>query len=133
MGNVDFMATFYSNMAQEINTVVIAVDYRLIPEHPFPAALDDAIFTVKYVYENSKNLKIDFSKTIMTGDSAGGHLTLVTALSLLNTKYQVAGIFPVHPVTQGVTANFRSHYSESKYLLSSRELKITLILFFNNK
>jgi acetyl esterase len=90
----------------------------LAPENPYPTAINDAEETVKYVFENAKHLNIDFKKTVITGDSAGGHLTLVTALSLVDTPYQVAGIFPFHPVTQGASIHFRSHFLEDKYLMS---------------
>lgn len=116
------MATFYSNIADQAGTVVVAANYRLAPENKYPAAILDAYATVKYVYENAENLKIDYAKTVITGDSAGGHLTLVTALNLVDTEYQVAGIFPVHPVTQGATLDFRSHHSEDKYLLSRKHM-----------
>jgi acetyl esterase/lipase len=57
---------------------VCSVEYRLAPEHPFPAALDDAIA----VYQGLLNQGFSAHKIVIGGDSAGGGLTLATLLHL---------------------------------------------------
>ena len=59
-------------MALDSQTIVIAPEYRLAPEHPYPAAVDDCLETVKYVFDNAEELGIDQTKIVLTGDSAGG-------------------------------------------------------------
>ncbi|MDU2543281.1 MAG: alpha/beta hydrolase [Klebsiella sp.] len=61
---------------------VIAVQYRLAPEHTFPAAHDDAERGATIIHQHAKQLGIDASRITLAGDSAGGHLALVTALRL---------------------------------------------------
>jgi acetyl esterase/lipase/5'-deoxynucleotidase YfbR-like HD superfamily hydrolase len=61
-------------LAQRSDAVVISVDYRLAPEHPFPAGLDDAWDAVKAVFANAAAWGIDPSRVAVAGDSAGANL-----------------------------------------------------------
>ena len=73
-------------MAKTTGSIIVAPDYRLAPEHVFPAQIDDTIDAIKYTFENFDELGIDKTKIVVTGDSAGGHLALVSALELTNYK-----------------------------------------------
>jgi acetyl esterase len=71
----------------EAGFLTINVDYRLAPEHPFPAGLDDCIYAVKWTGENANRWNGDVSRLAVGGDSAGGNLTAATVTSLAAEKY----------------------------------------------
>lgn len=66
-------------LAREIDAVVVSPDYRLAPEHPFPAALDDCMATLHWMRDNAEELGIDPDRIAVTGSSAGGGLSAAVA------------------------------------------------------
>jgi acetyl esterase len=81
IGNLDSHDVVSRKLADEGQLIVISVDYRLAPEHKFPAAVDDAIASTKWIAANSKRLGIHASRLVVGGDSAGGNLATVVAIS----------------------------------------------------
>ena len=66
-------------MAREIGAVVVSPDYRLAPENPFPAALDDCMATLKWMAKHADELGIDPDRIAVYGVSAGGGLAAAVA------------------------------------------------------
>ena len=62
--------------------IVISVDYRLAPDHKFPAALDDGVAATRWAVAHANALNADAGRVAVSGDSAGGNLAAVTALRL---------------------------------------------------
>ncbi|MCH5671492.1 alpha/beta hydrolase [Streptomyces gilvus] len=66
--------------AQELDAVVVSVEYRLAPEHPYPAPVEDVYAGLSWVAENAKEIGADPERIIIAGTSAGGGLTAALAL-----------------------------------------------------
>jgi acetyl esterase len=80
IGSLDTHDDVCRRMAKLVNALVIAVDYRLAPEHRFPAAIDDAFAATQWISANAKQLGGDASRLVVMGDSAGGNLAAIVAL-----------------------------------------------------
>ncbi|MGM9950322.1 MAG: alpha/beta hydrolase [Lysinibacillus sp.] len=80
IGNLDVVDVPCRLLANRTGCVVISVDYRLAPEHPFPAPAEDAYAAVEWVANHGETIFVDTSKLVVSGDSAGGNLAAVVCL-----------------------------------------------------
>lgn len=79
LGNLDTDHRQCVELARRAGCVVVSVDYRLAPEHPYPAALDDAIAVLKWVATNATELDVDVARLAVAGSSAGAALAACLA------------------------------------------------------
>lgn len=75
LGDADTYAPQSARIALECQSVVAFLEYRLAPEHPFPAALDDALLAVDWLIANAASIGGDPARFILMGDSAGANLS----------------------------------------------------------
>lgn len=96
--------------------LVVAVDYRLAPEHPFPAAPDDVEAALRWVLANASALGGDASRIAVAGDSAGAQLALVAARRVHSANVRALGlIYPVAQHPDESSASYREN-GEGKFL-----------------
>ena len=79
-GNVDTIDTPLRRLANQSNRIVVSVEYRLAPENPYPAALEDALTALTYVSDHSDELGISKEHIAVMGDSAGGNIAASLAI-----------------------------------------------------
>jgi acetyl esterase len=120
IGDLDTHDTLCRELANGAGCAVVAVDYRLAPEHRFPTAVDDCLAATRWVRTHAGELHLDATRLAVGGDSAGGNLAAVVSLTArdagdLTIAYQLL----IYPATdQHRTAP--SHTSNGQgYLLTT--------------
>lgn len=107
-------------LTNAVGCVVVSVDYRLAPEHKFPAAPEDTYAATKWVAQNAASINADPTRIALGGDSAGGNLTAVTA-QMARDRGGPRLVFQllIYPVTDGAcnTASYRDN--AEGYLLTA--------------
>jgi acetyl esterase len=99
IGNVDSHAALCADIARTLDLPVVSVDYRLAPEHPWPAAPDDAEAAARWVADSPAELGRAVTSLVLCGDSAGGNLTITVAMDLRDHPAAVPIIaqLPIYP------------------------------------
>jgi acetyl esterase len=80
LGDLDTADSTCRALAVKSGAIVVSVDYRLAPEHPYPAAADDAYSAVSWVVDHASSIGADPQRVAVGGDSAGANLATVTAI-----------------------------------------------------
>lgn len=84
VGGLDSHEFITSYLCKDLNAVVISVDYRLAPEHRFPAAFEDCLAVYHWLKQHGSAWQIDSENIVLAGDSAGGNLA-----TLLQWSYNI--------------------------------------------
>jgi acetyl esterase len=100
IGNIHIYEPYCAEVARLLDLPVISVEYRLGPECPFPAAFEDCEVAARWVANAPDALGLDVTGIILSGDSAGGNLTISTSMALRDSPAEVAVIaqMPIYPV-----------------------------------
>jgi len=128
IGNLETHDVVCRKLAHEGEMIVISVDYRLAPEHRFPAAVEDAVTATKWLAANAKALGVDASRLVVGGDSAGGNLAAVVSLDARENGPRLAGQLLVYPATDFS----RKHPSHSEPETSILLTHTVVTWFMNN-
>ena len=98
IGSAEESAPTCRDLAAKAGCIVVDVDYRLAPEHPYPAPADDCIAVASWVRANAGELGGDPGRVAVGGDSAGGNLAAVTALAVPGLVHQLL-VYPATDLT----------------------------------
>ena len=119
IGDLDSHDVVCRKLADQGELIVISVDYRLAPEHKFPAAVDDAIHATKWIAGNAKSLGIDAGRLLVGGDSAGGNLAAVVAISVRDGNGPaIAGQVLIYPAIDFALTHASHREPETSILLT---------------
>lgn len=110
-------------LANRLNANIVWVEYRLAPEHPYPAAIDDAVAATRFIFSHAGSLGLDPNRVSLIGDSAGANIAAV--LALLNRKSELGWNFErqilIYPCLD-LTASYPSHRTLGSGYLLTREI-----------
>jgi acetyl esterase len=111
LGTLDSADDICRELAARSGSLVVSVDYRLAPEHPFPAAVDDAYAALEWAARYADDLGGDRERLGVAGTSAGGNLAAATARRSRDEEPDLSGQFLCYPIVDPVmdTDSYREH------------------------
>ncbi|XP_066267275.1 arylacetamide deacetylase-like isoform X1 [Branchiostoma lanceolatum] len=123
-----------SHLAKQLGAVVVSVDYRLAPEHVFPAAYDDSVAATKFFLKNAEKYNVDSSRIGITGDSAGGNLAAAVTLTLAKEKGlpKLKTQALLYPCLQAIDFNTPSYINHGQVNTLSKDLMVSFWLWYLN-
>ncbi|XP_038051236.1 neutral cholesterol ester hydrolase 1-like [Patiria miniata] len=132
MGDTDMYHPLTSQLAKELNAVVLSVEYRLAPQNPFPAPLDDCTVATVWFLKHLSKYSVDPTRVALMGDSAGGNLAAVVAQRLTfdpeyrdlpKPKLQVL----IYPALQAFDFNTPSYQRNGNYWVLLNKPLMTMV------
>lgn len=121
IGDLESHDTLCRELANGSGCAVVAVDYRMGPEHRFPAAVDDSIAATRWIRANAASLQLDPDRLAIGGDSAGGNLAAVVAIAARDAgDLPVAFQLLIYPATD-MRRTAPSHQSNGEGYLLTKE------------
>jgi acetyl esterase len=124
LGDIDGYQSACAEMARGLDMPVVAVDYRLAPEHPWPAAPEDCEAAARWLASHPEALGRTATGLVIAGDSAGGGLAIVTSMALRDAPapVPVLALWALYPVTDLVGSYPSQESFAAGFLLEMAEL-----------
>lgn len=125
-------------LANELNRNIIAIEYRLAPEYPFPTGFNDCYNGVKIIFNKAKEYNLNLKDIIIMGDSAGANLATAICLKVKKTKdFKIDKEILIYPIVQTNFKNNKKYKSIEengyKYFLTKKMINDYLELYLPNK
>ncbi|MEC8147427.1 MAG: alpha/beta hydrolase [Pseudomonadota bacterium] len=121
IGDLDTHDPVCRRLCQKSDCVFFSVDYRLAPEHKYPAGIDDCITATQWIYDNAAELGVDPKRIGVAGDSAGGNMAAVVAQELKNVVAYQLLMCPAVDLSDKSYPS-REEYGQGEYLLSMKDM-----------
>lgn len=137
-GNIDSYTNICANMAQQTGQIVVSVDYRLAPEHPFPAGLLDCYFAAKTIFKDNTLFRSRPEEITLIGDSAGGNLAAAVSLMASETgEFKPTRQILLYPATyhdHSENSPFPSiRENGTDYVMTSKRIQDYMDLYIRNE
>jgi acetyl esterase len=124
LGDIQSGDAFCASVAQRLGMAVAAVDYRLAPEHVFPAAVEDSFAALDWLVDNAAALRLQGDRVAVAGDSAGGTLAAVCALRARDCgKLSLKAQILLYPVTDLGMATESYRQNATGYMLTAESMR----------
>lgn len=124
LGDVELYDPLCRAMANASGAAILSLDYRLAPEHPFPAAVEDAGFALDWLAARAGDLGLDAQRVAIGGDSAGGNLAAVTAIAARDAGWpHLQHLCLVYPATDMVSSRPSRAAFGDGYLLDETTIR----------
>lgn len=136
-GSVDSYTNTCIELSHRTNRMVVAIDYRLAPEYPYPAGFNDCYEVTKLIMNNLGSLNLSYKDVCLMGDSAGANLVAAISLKARDTKdFKIENQILLYPALQTDYSNktkYKSVIENGKdYLLTQKQLQEYMNLYVTN-
>ena len=129
IGDIDTHDDHARRICRDVGAVVVSIDYRLAPEHPFPAGHDDCVAALRWVHAHIAELGGDASRVAVAGDSAGGNLSAAVAIAARDEDLPLAAQLLIYPGTDFTETEHASRVENAEGLF----LTSTDMLWFRDQ
>jgi acetyl esterase/lipase len=137
-GDIDSYTRVCANMAEQTKHMIVSVNYRLAPEHPFPAGLEDCYYAVREIFMDLDLLHCQQDDISLIGDSAGGNLAAAVSLMARDRgeflPYKQILLYPATYCDHSEASPFRSiRENGTDYILTSERIQDYMELYVQNE
>ena len=124
IGDLDTHDDHARLLCRDVDAVVVSVDYRLAPEAPFPAGLEDCVAAYRWVVQHAADLGGDVTRLAVAGDSAGGNLSAATAVAARDAGLPLAAQLLIYPGVDFVDSEDHPSRTENAegYFLTAEDM-----------
>lgn len=131
-GDLDSHDFFVRKLAHETGYVFVAVDYRLAPENPFPAGLEDCMAAATWVDDHAEDYGGIVGRLAVAGDSAGGNLAAVVARKFLDDNRHLTAQLLLYPVIDSAGDYPSRHEYSDGYLTTANDIAVSAQVYLGD-
>ena len=125
LGDIHTHEPFCAEISRQLDLPVVSVDYRLAPEYPWPAGIEDSMAASRWIAGSPEALGREVTGLVLAGDSAGGNFTIIVSLSLRDDPAAVPVLaqWPIYPAADPAQGYPSFHDFGEGYLLTRNGLR----------